>query len=209
MADFRELDARTYRQQLINEGRFADHLLSIMPPRRNGNLAWGECDPATASFPMYKPDGIWFVLDAETLEEIYYQKPMTEAAYIASLHELADKAAEFAMCYFIGGDEGPIKIGHSVNVADRLRAFQMGCPVKLKVYATAPGGEAREAAYHWQFQAARLHGEWFERTPELVAEIERLTSANRVTRIRGVPMLLANLPHPALKHLDNLEVGKT
>jgi hypothetical protein len=38
---------------------------------------------------------------------------------------------------------------------------------------------AREKMYHRRFAHRRLHGEWFERCPEIEAEIERLN--NRTT----------------------------
>jgi hypothetical protein len=177
MADFRELDARTYREQLINEGRFADHLLSIRPRRPGVAIAWGEPDHSTASFPIFTPNGIWFVLDAETLDEVRIRNEPTAEEYHEMLHALADRAVTISKCYFIAADEGPIKIGHSVNVQSRLKTLQSSCPLKLSVYAVAPGGEQRESAYHCQFGEYRLHGEWFERVPEIMAEIDRLNGS--------------------------------
>lgn len=99
------------------------------------------------------------------------------AAITELLHSGADKTRTRAVCYFIGADTGPIKIGYSVCVQSRLSAMQSGSPMVLRVLATAPGGPAREAAYHQQFRDSRLHGEWFERTPDILAEIERLKGA--------------------------------
>lgn len=97
----------------------------------------------------------------------------TEARLVQSLHRLADSDAR-GLCYFIGGETGPVKIGFSVDVASRLRAIQTHSPIPLSILATRAGGAAREGAYHRQFAEHRLHGEWFERTPELLAEIARL-----------------------------------
>lgn len=78
--------------------------------------------------------------------------------------------------YFIGGETGPIKIGLSGAPNFRLASLQIGSPVPLRIMATLSGDLETELAYHTRFAACRLHGEWFERTPELLAEIERLSS---------------------------------
>lgn len=76
--------------------------------------------------------------------------------------------------YFIGGDEGPIKIGLSNGPLERLAQFQVGSPVRLRIHALADGGLALERDYHRRFAAHRLHGEWFSPAPEILAEIDRL-----------------------------------
>lgn len=72
--------------------------------------------------------------------------------------------------YFIqamGG--GPIKIGSAADVTGRLQMLQTGSPVRLQVLAVIPGAdECGEFALHAQFAESRLHGEWFQPTPELL-----------------------------------------
>jgi hypothetical protein len=79
--------------------------------------------------------------------------------------------------YFVGGDDGSIKIGEALDPARRLRELQCGSPVLLRILATATGGQRQERAYHDRFHAHRLHGEWFARVPEIEAEIARLQEA--------------------------------
>jgi hypothetical protein len=80
--------------------------------------------------------------------------------------------------YFVGGESGPVKIGWTQQpIKDRLKCIQNGSPVKLHVLATANRHRIAEKWYHRQFASSRLHGEWFDRTPELLAEIERLNAA--------------------------------
>lgn len=98
----------------------------------------------------------------------------TDAEYYAWLHDRADRCGSVAKCYFIGGDEGPVKIGYSTSVDDRLKTIQAHSPLRVRVLATRDGGEDRETAYHAQFAEHRLHGEWFERSPSIESEIERL-----------------------------------
>lgn len=77
--------------------------------------------------------------------------------------------------YFIGGDTGAIKIGMAYDLIKRLADLQCGSPIRLSILASGPGGRKDEAFYHQRFAAHRLHGEWFERHPDILAEIERLS----------------------------------
>lgn len=77
--------------------------------------------------------------------------------------------------YFIGADSGPVKIGYSVNPKVRMRQLQAASPRRLKILAQVIGEPEDERAYHARFAAHRLHGEWFERHPDILAEIDRLT----------------------------------
>lgn len=78
--------------------------------------------------------------------------------------------------YFIGGDEGPVKIGYSCNPKARLRQMQTGSPQVLRILAIDEDGSPEvERWYHERFAAYRQKGEWFERCPEILAEIERLS----------------------------------
>lgn len=77
--------------------------------------------------------------------------------------------------YFIGVEpEGPVKIGLAKDVRQRLATLQVAVSQPLKVLAVAEGGMARERDYHRRFDAIRMRGEWFERAPELLAEIASL-----------------------------------
>jgi hypothetical protein len=85
--------------------------------------------------------------------------------------------------YFVGCDSGPVKIGLSINVKNRLATLQSACPFKLKILAIVSGGRSGEADYHRKFSSARLHGEWFERSPEILAELDRLNSATNTNEV--------------------------
>lgn len=59
---------------------------------------------------------------------------------------------------------GPyVKIGISVNVADRMASLQTGAPERIDTYAILEGWAAEEVALHRRFAAYRLNGEWFRR----------------------------------------------
>lgn len=76
--------------------------------------------------------------------------------------------------YFIGGDMGLIKIGLARDPERRLRTLQCGSPIPLRILASGPGSARDERMYHARFASHRLHGEWFTRHPDILAEIERL-----------------------------------
>jgi hypothetical protein len=78
------------------------------------------------------------------------------------------------MVYFIGGPDGPIKIGMSCNPKARCANMQVGTPGDVQILATTPGNRRLEKAYHERFGFAHLRGEWFERHPLIMAEIDRL-----------------------------------
>lgn len=77
--------------------------------------------------------------------------------------------------YFIqAGLSGPIKIGWSANVKQRLAAAQVDNHEDLVLRATTPGGPALEARLHVVFHAAWIRGEWFRPVTQLVEMIEVL-----------------------------------
>lgn len=76
------------------------------------------------------------------------------------------------MIYFIQAEQGgPVKIGYTTGetIAARLSSLQTSCPFPLRVLRTMPGTTQDERALHARFADARLHGEWFHPTDELIA----------------------------------------
>ena len=76
--------------------------------------------------------------------------------------------------YFIGGEDGPVKIGYSRDIGRRFRVLQTGYPVRLFLVAVVPGGSEVERQYHRRFAAHHLRGEWFALHSDIMAEIDRL-----------------------------------
>ncbi len=72
--------------------------------------------------------------------------------------------------YFVAAGER-VKIGWSRNVVARISQLQTANPEPISLLGVMPGGLALERQLHRQFHDARLAGEWFEKTPELVAYI--------------------------------------
>ncbi len=67
---------------------------------------------------------------------------------------------------------GPVKIGITEDVYRRRSQIQSSSPAgRIMVLATLPGTRMDERELHWLFGHLRLHGEWFEGTPELLGFI--------------------------------------
>lgn len=71
--------------------------------------------------------------------------------------------------YFVQApDCGPVKIGFTTgHPKRRLETLQCGSPVELTLRAMIRGTMADERAFHKQFAANRLHGEWFIPHPDM------------------------------------------
>lgn len=81
--------------------------------------------------------------------------------------------------YFIqAGTDGPIKIGVTWNIAQRLRMLQYGTPNELHHIGDTRCQDSQaarklERALHEQLKAAHMRGEWFEPTSEVRAVVPR------------------------------------
>jgi site-specific recombinase XerD len=72
------------------------------------------------------------------------------------------------------GENGPIKIGRSVDVDRRAADIQVSSAEKLRVLATISSDPALERELHQRFAAFRLNGEWFSPAEPLIAFIDSL-----------------------------------
>lgn len=89
--------------------------------------------------------------------------------------EAADAAGCDQVVYFIapiGG--GAVKIGVTQDLRRRFAAIQGCSPLPLDIISLAPGGRELESHLHTMFAGARLHGEWFEPSPELLDVSDKL-----------------------------------
>lgn len=74
--------------------------------------------------------------------------------------------------YFIGAENGLIKIGVAGNPSDRIQELRTGSPVRLLLLGVIRGaGAAGERTLHEWFDPWRKHGEWFAANPALVGYI--------------------------------------
>lgn len=59
------------------------------------------------------------------------------------------------------GDDGPVKVGSSVDPRRRLAELQRECPYALTVVWIVEGGRELERHVHRQLEGWRLHHEWY------------------------------------------------
>jgi hypothetical protein len=79
--------------------------------------------------------------------------------------------------YFVSAGSA-IKIGRSTNFCGRLRHIQTHNHEKCELLLLVKGMGWREKELHRKFHSHRIHGDWFGRCPEILAEIERLRDAD-------------------------------
>ena len=77
---------------------------------------------------------------------------------------------------------GTVKIGKAVDINKRLSGLQTGSPVELRVAASI--NEDIESDLHHKHAKARIRGEWFEITPDIVSLVNRLGG-----KLGGVPRI--------------------
>jgi hypothetical protein len=102
-------------------------------------------------------------------------------------------ASQVGWVYFVSGTgkADAVKIGWaSKSVADRVRGLQVGSPVELRVLVSVVAMCAFERWCHRQFDADRLYGEWFRRTPRLSGFMARLAAMGDVSGLSPADMTI-------------------
>lgn len=77
---------------------------------------------------------------------------------------------------------GPIKIGVSDDVKNRLRTYSSWSPVPLELIVAIPGSYALERSLHESLAYAHSHLEWFHPVDELLNGIHALLQGGDVER---------------------------
>jgi hypothetical protein len=66
------------------------------------------------------------------------------------------------LIYFVQSvDGGPIKIGVSIRLSERLKQLEKEAGRSLRVLGVIPGGRLDEQTLHYRFSRLRTEGEWF------------------------------------------------
>jgi hypothetical protein len=65
------------------------------------------------------------------------------------------------------GRKSYLKIGHSTNIAKRIKSHQSSSPVPLEIITIKEGMKKEETDIHRDLHGFRLEGEWFEDSPEV------------------------------------------
>jgi hypothetical protein len=54
-----------------------------------------------------------------------------------------------------------VKIGHTMDIASRLKTIKTSCPDQVHLMGFVPGSREIELDFHRRFKQHREHGEWF------------------------------------------------
>lgn len=82
---------------------------------------------------------------------------------------LSTRALVYFMQSILGG---PIKIGSTRSLFERLLSCQLGCPVHLRVVGVIPGDESLELQLRRRFRKFMRPGGWFDPAPGLISLIQ-------------------------------------
>ena len=104
--------------------------------------------------------------------EVVPADPIVQARAGKMLEKYDARPAGVKRVYFIQqGEDGPIKIGFTVDLRKRLVALRTSTPHPLRLLLEVPGGEDVERDWHKRFAHVRLNGEWFRPDDELLQAI--------------------------------------
>lgn len=120
--------------------------------------------------------GKWMIRDGQKMVSTGFGEDQRAQAETA-LHDYVAKTTpqKSYFVYFISAAAAdfPIKIGISQSRHIRFASLQNALPYDLEILALMPTEDPLlERRLHRQFAGLRLKGEWFRRTPELMAYIE-------------------------------------
>lgn len=137
--------------------------------QKEGPAPWYAFKPGAQDPSYYVLEtGLWKSLDRHG---VVVERPVKyREDYVAPLEREG-------YVYFIQqGDDssGPIKIGWSHNVSQRLAQLQTANPTPLRLLHRISGSFHDEQALHKKFASYRLNAEWFEASIELLEYIRGL-----------------------------------
>lgn len=107
--------------------------------------------------------------------QLWNRKKLYECLEIRKL--LTDKVEPGWVYFMEMGDF--VKIGWSTWPASRRDTLQTSCPYDIKILGAFPGSIGNEAGLHTLFSHLRARGEWFRKSPGLLAYIAWLKVAWR------------------------------
>lgn len=98
---------------------------------------------------------------------------------------------------------GLIKIGMTVDMSDRLKTLQVGCPDELKLLGVIYDRRARriEQALHARFNEHHVRGEWFRPDQSLLDYIAQWPEERMGERLRAEVLHALGGPRPRRRSL--------
>jgi hypothetical protein len=142
---------------------------------RRDERFWGIFINSVRKWSWPKGDPRWDEYWKKKNEEKRAKKIQDEIRRQQELKRQANGKRFPGYIYFVQGENGgPIKIGYTKDIAERIRALQTGYPDTLKLLLAIPGNVAKEQLLHLEFKEYRLHGEWFKPVKKVLDKIAEL-----------------------------------
>jgi hypothetical protein len=138
-----------------------------MPQVRKGPRLW-----------LDKGRGCWVIREDNRFVRTRYREHQIDLAKVALNRFIRTRPWRLERTiYFVTCDapDFPVKIGMSGNVEERLRDIRTSLPFEPVLLASFEGTSKDERAAHNRFAELRIKGEWFRRSPELMAYIAELS----------------------------------
>lgn len=91
----------------------------------------------------------------------------------------SSRRAQFVnFVYFIKpiGMDGPVKVGMTIDVGQRLDSLQCASPFPLELIFAFEGSPKLERRFHAYFNDSHSHGEWFRWSDRIAETIEAINA---------------------------------
>jgi hypothetical protein len=132
-------------------------------------------------------------------EKLRLAAPLTEE--VENL--LDDIDDDIGVVYFLQGKiGGPVKIGWTLDMDNRLKQIQSYSPDKLTIVWSTEGTRSKEAHYHRLLKSNRIHGEWFKFTIEVLSFVRWLIKQDCTNKLTS---LKKRLRKPISQNIDSNE----
>ena len=88
-----------------------------------------------------------------------------------------------------------LKVGYALDLRSRFTSMMTSSPASLSLLGVLQGGPRREMEIHTQLADHRAHGEWFRKTPEVMAVVATATPhkgqewLNQTAKVRGAALM--------------------
>ena len=137
---------------------------ALLRPKDRGGVEWGSVDEAMRAILRGSGVSAWDLLGFVSSRSL--------VAWFNADPWIAPVSHESVVYFIATEDDERIKIGYTKHLSQRFSVLQSSSVEPLKLVGFIAGDRQTERRLHLRFASERLHGEWFRRSPELVALIQ-------------------------------------
>jgi len=108
--------------------------------------------------------------------------------------------------YVVRADNGPMKVGCSVNPELRVLSFQYSSPNRISLECLVPGGKMLEGRIKHRWRERKLWGEWFSPDEAIEADIRALMEQGSSYLMTRAELIFEALEWPAQRDFAEKKV---